>query len=87
MLMPGEVKLAAPSVWKSPGIVKLVLVPTVGGLMINPLTDMLEDPAMRSISLVVEIVLTVIVVELRNRSCGGIGVPVILKGAKMIWKA
>jgi len=50
--------------------VKLVLVPTVGGAMKNPVSVVLEVPAFRSKSLVMEILLTVIVVELRNSSEG-----------------
>ncbi len=70
MLIPGVGNGTEPRVWKRPGIVKLVLVPTVGGAMKNPLSVVLEVPAFRSKSLVMEILLTVIVVELRNSSEG-----------------
>jgi hypothetical protein len=44
-----------PRVWNSPGIVKFVLLPTVGGLMSSPLRLVEEVPALRSRSLVVDI--------------------------------
>ena len=70
MLIPGAGNGTEPRVWKRPGIVKLVFVPTVGGAMNSPLSVVLEVPAFRSRSLVMEILLTVIVVELRNCSEG-----------------
>lgn len=62
-------------VWKSPGIVKFELLPTVGGLVTSPLRLIDEVPALRSISLVVDIWLRVRDVELRNDREAGMGVP------------
>ncbi len=70
ILTPGAVTGTEPRVWKRPGIVKLVLVPTVGGLMNSPLSVLIDVPEFRSRLLVMEILLTVIVVELRDSSEG-----------------
>ncbi len=87
---PASVKLTpgagiAPIVWKSPGIVKLVFEPAVGGLKKSPWTVMLDVPVLRSRSLVVEILLMVIEVELRKRIEAGITVPA-GTSVKISWK-
>ena len=62
-----------PIVWKSPGIVKFELLPTVGGLRMSPLRLFDEVPALRSRSLVVDIWLMVIEVALRKiREAGAV---------------
>ena len=80
--IPGDETL--PIVWKRPGIVKLVLLPTVGGLIKRPLRLVLDVPRPKSVSLVVEIWLIVTEVALRNRTEAGMTVP---SGAakKSIW--
>jgi len=60
-----------PTVWKSPGIVKLVLLPNVWGFSRSPLRLVEEVPALRSRSLVVDIWLIMIDVALKNTSDGG----------------
>ena len=60
-----------PMVWKSPGIVKFVLLPTVGGLKKSPLRLVEDVPALRSRSLVVDIWLIVIDVAFRKTSEAG----------------
>src|SRR2546427_12204651 len=54
--------------WKSPGIVKFVLLPTVGGLSMSPLRLVEEVPALTSRSLVVDIWLIAIEVAFRKAS-------------------
>src|SRR5438132_11525938 len=60
-----------PTVWKSPGIVKLVLLPNVWGFSRSPLRLVEEVPALRSRSLVVDIWVIMIDVALKNTSDGG----------------
>ena len=74
-----------PKVWKSPGIVKLLLLPTVGGLRTSPLRLIEDVPAPRSMSLVVDIWLSVTDVELRNNNEAGMTVPAGTK-EKISWK-
>ena len=64
-----------PTVWKRPGIVKLVFDPTVGGFRTRPLNAILTVEAFKSRSLVVEIWLTATDVDLTNDTEAGIGVP------------
>jgi hypothetical protein len=73
-----------PVVWKKPGIVKLVLLPTVGGFRISPLRLLDEVPALRSRSLVVDIWLMDMEVALRKTSEAG-AVPA-GKAANSRWK-
>ena len=74
-----------PKVWKSPGIVKFVLLPTVGGLRTSPLMLIEDVPAPRSMSLVVDILLSIRDVELRNNNEAGITVPAGIT-EKISWK-
>jgi hypothetical protein len=74
-----------PIVWKSPGIVKFVLVPTVGGLRISPLRLVEDVPALKSRSLVVDIWLSIRDVELRNNNEAGMTVPA-GTAEKISWK-
>ena len=60
-----------PIVWKSPGIVKLVLLPNVWGFSTSPLRLVEEVPALRSRSLVVDIWLIMIEVALMNTNEAG----------------
>ena len=64
-----------PTVWKSPGMVKLVFDPTVGGFRTSPWNDVLSIEALRSRSLVIDILLTAMDVALMKETAGGIGVP------------
>ena len=60
-----------PTDWKSPGIVKFVLLPMVRGFSKSPWRVLEEVPALRSRSLVVDIWLMVIEVVLRKISEAG----------------
>jgi len=79
---PGDGVL--PIAWKNPGIVKFVLLPTVGGLSKSPLRLVEEVPALTSRSLVAEIWLIVIEVSSRKTSKAG-AVPA-GKAASSGWK-